>query len=307
MTRHLVTGGAGLIGSHLVGQLLTDPSNRVVVLDDLSTGRLKNLLIGHFRLTVIEQSVVEPIPGSYDYIWHLACPASPPAYQRDPIGTINTCFRGTENVLKLAKRHNCPVLLASTSEIYGDPLQHPQAESYLGNVNTLGPRACYDEGKRIAETLAANYFIEHGTHVRIARIFNTYGPRMSPTDGRVISNFICQSLKDEHHTIYGDGSSTRSFCYVNDTVKALLKIMDSKGSIVYNVGNPAEITILELSKLIASKVGVKQKITTLDRPQDDPVKRRPDITKIQTDLDWRPTIDLSEGLSYTIAYFNNAL
>lgn len=306
MTHHLVTGGAGLIGSHLVDRLLLQ-GDHVTVVDNFSTGSKGNLWHTMSNLTVLEQCVTEYIDGNYDYIWHLACPASPPAYQKDPLQTLDTCYIGTSNVLRKAAASGAKLLFTSTSEIYGDPLQHPQSEDYHGNVNTIGPRACYDEGKRVAESLVYNYWLQQDSYVRIARIFNTYGPRMSPSDGRVISNFITQSLNGQPHTIYGDGSVTRSFCFVTDTVDALIRIMHSKGSIVYNVGNPDEITLLQLSSLVHAALGVNPQVIVKPRPTDDPVRRKPDISRIQHDLSWSPTISLSEGLQLTISYFKHAL
>ncbi len=307
MTTHLVTGAAGLIGSHLVDRLLLDPKNQVTALDDLSTGRTKNLWTSNANLGLKIQCVTDHIYGQYDFIWHLACPASPPAYQLDPIKTITTCYRGTENVLKKANKDGSRLLIASTSEIYGDPLEHPQQESYFGNVNTLGPRACYDEGKRISETLAYNYWLSNNVDVKLVRIFNTYGPRMSVNDGRVISNFICQSLTNQPHTIYGDGSTTRSFCFVLDTVEALIRVMASKGSLVYNVGNPAEITIKQLSDTIHKQLNKTPSVNYKEQPTDDPVRRKPDISKIYADLNWSPQIQLEEGLKESIFYFKNVL
>ena len=307
MVLSLVTGAAGFIGSHLTKQLLDDGHN-VLGVDDLSSGQLRNItpLLDNPQFSFVKADISsEPFHGQKpDYIWHLACPASPPRYQADPLQTIATCYQGTLNMLELAHQSKATILLASTSEIYGQPLVHPQDESYFGNVNTLGPRACYDEGKRIAETLAFEYWMQKKVNIKIARIFNTYGPNMRLDDGRVVTNFIGQFLNNKPLTIYGDGFTTRSFCYVTDTVDALRLIMESSGEYLYNVGNPQEISLIDLARSIAPFFNInKPQILWLDKPQDDPVRRKPDISKIQSKLGWQPKIDLSTGLSETIHYF----
>lgn len=309
--RILVTGGAGFIGSTLCKKLL-DTNNKVVCIDNLFSGTLDNLkdLLENENFTFINHDVIEPMTihhGIIDQIYHLACPASPPVYQTDPIFTIKTNFLGTLNTLNLALHHNATILLASTSEIYGDPDVNPQTEEYWGNVNPIGIRSCYDEGKRIAETLTMEYHRKHGTNVRIARIFNTYGPRMRIDDGRVVSNFINQGLQNKDITIYGDGTQTRSLCYVDDTVDGLIKLMNNtttSGPI--NIGNPEkEITINELAKIIADKTVAISNIVYHDLPKDDPCRRRPDITKANTILNWHPTISLQEGLNRTVDFFRS--
>lgn len=307
MVLSLVTGAAGFIGSHLTKQLLDD-GHHVIGIDNLSSGQLSNItpLLDNQNFSFIKADVATNLllDQKFDFIWHLACPASPPRYQEDPLQTIATCYQGTLNMLELAHKTNATILLASTSEIYGQPLVHPQEESYFGNVNTLGPRACYDEGKRIAETLAFNYWMQKQVNIKIARIFNTYGPNMRLDDGRVITNFIGQLLNGKPLTIYGDGLTTRSFCYVSDTVNALRLIMTSEGEYLYNVGNPQEISLLtlvdELERLTNS---TGRSIHWLDKPQDDPVRRKPDISKIYSKLGWKPKIDLHDGLKQTIDYF----
>ena len=306
--KHLITGAAGFIGSHLVDKLLA-AGDEVIALDNFLTGRSKNIK-HHFddkKFEFLQQDVIDEIDCKPDAIWHLACPASPIHYQADPLRTIETCYKGTLNVLQLAKKTNAKLLIASTSEVYGDPLIHPQSEQYLGNVNPVGPRACYDEGKRIAETLAFNFWAEYQVQVKIARIFNTYGPRMSPDDGRVISNFIVQALSGQRLTIYGDGKTTRSFCFVKDTVEGLMQIMQSNGDLVFNVGNPNEIDLLCLASLIAEKTFTTASFVHLDKPQDDPQRRMPEISKLTKATGWSPITDLSDGLDQTISYFKNEL
>jgi UDP-glucuronate decarboxylase len=306
--KHLITGAAGFIGSHLVDKLLA-AGDEVIALDNFLTGRSKNIK-HHFddkKFQFLQQDVIDEIDCKPDAIWHLACPASPIHYQADPLRTIETCYKGTLNVLQLAKKTNAKLLIASTSEVYGDPLIHPQSEQYLGNVNPVGPRACYDEGKRIAETLAFNFWAEYQVQVKIARIFNTYGPRMSPDDGRVISNFIVQALSGQRLTIYGDGKTTRSFCFVKDTVEGLMQIMQSNGDLVFNVGNPNEIDLLCLASLIAEKTFTTASFVHLDKPQDDPQRRMPEISKLTQATGWSPTTALSDGLDQTISYFKNEL
>lgn len=309
MALHLITGAAGFIGSNLLGRLL-ESGQSVIAVDNLSTGSKANLAQyeKNPNLKFIQKDVESfDITEKVDQIWHLACPASPVHYQANPIKTIRTCYEGTVNVLEIAKRCKAPILIASTSEVYGDPLIHPQTEEYLGNVNTLGPRACYDEGKRIAETIAFNYWSEYGVKVKIARIFNTYGPNMSIDDGRVVSNFIAQALQNKPITIYGDGSTTRSFCFVDDTVDALQLIAGSSGKLTYNVGNPNEISLMDLADLIKSLTWSISGITYKARPQDDPKRRMPDISKIQSEIGWEPSVSLMHGLARTILYFKKVL
>ncbi|MDR3502986.1 MAG: SDR family oxidoreductase [Legionella sp.] len=312
--RVLVTGGAGFIGSHLCEKLLNQ-GNEVICLDNLYTGSLRN--IKHLRddhdFEFMRHDITEPLLVEVDEIYNLACPASPVHYQYDPIKTLKTNVIGACNVLGLAKRLNCKVLQASTSEVYGDALQHPQRESYWGNVNPNGIRACYDEGKRAAETLFFDYFRQHGVRIKVVRIFNTYGPRMNPDDGRVVSNFMVQALRGQDITIYGDGSQTRSFCYVDDMVNALVKMMETKDKVAgpINLGNPVEFTIKELAeltlKICAFSVDKPSKIVYSALPADDPRQRRPDISKAKIYLDWEPTTDLRSGLYKVHDYFNNVL
>lgn len=308
MTRILVTGGAGFLGSHLCDRLIED-GHKVVALDNLSTGRRENVAHLHdnpnFELVVHDVTVAFSL-GKFDEIYNLACPASPKAYQATPIRTLMTSFMGTARMLELAKDCEAKFLQASTSEVYGDPEQHPQTEDYWGNVNPLGPRACYDEGKRAAETLCRDFEEFHSGEgaIRIARIFNTYGPRMRPDDGRVVSNFITQAAAGKALTIHGDGCQTRSFCYVDDMVEGLVRLMEAQPPpLVVNLGNPEEITILEL----AWKLGaILDKEIVLDHkpfPADDPVRRCPDISKARDELDWAPVVSLTEGLEKTVAYF----
>ena len=305
----VVTGGAGFIGSHLIDTLLAR-GNSVICLDNLFTGSKENI-VGHLNnphFEFIRHDVVMPIMLEVDQIYHLACPASPVHYQGNPIKTLKTSVLGTLNMLGLAKRVGARILLASTSEVYGDPKEHPQPETYFGNVNPVGPRACYDEGKRAAETLMVGYRDYNGVDVCIARIFNTYGPRMLPNDGRVVSNFICQVIRGMDLTVYGDGSQTRSFCYVSDMVGGLIGLMESNESGPINLGNPHEVTISELSETILQMIpdtgsGIRHK----DLPQDDPTRRRPDISKATALLDWQPKVALETGLEATIAYFRQSL
>lgn len=302
----LITGGAGFLGSHLARRLSAE-GHRITILDDLSTGRLCN--ITDQRIAFIEGDVetYSIASESYDQIYNLACPASPPAYQRNPIKTINTSFRGMTNVLNSAVVHGSRVLQASTSEIYGDPLVHPQKEDYWGNVNPIGIRSCYDEGKRIAETLCADYHRTYATEVRIMRIFNTYGPNMDPKDGRVVSNFIMQALKNEPITIYGDGSQTRSFCYVSDLVDGMIRLMNSNVTYPVNIGNPVEFTVLQLAELVMEMTGSKSSINRLPLPSDDPTRRRPNIDRASALLGWSPKVSLEQGLKPTIEYFSKCL
>ena len=307
MENIVVTGGAGFVGSHLCDAIIAQDQN-VICMDDLSTGRRKN--IAHLEgknFKFFEHDVTEPISAKADAIFNLACPASPVHYQADPIRTFKTNVYGALNVLELARAQNIPVIHSSTSEVYGDPQVHPQTESYWGHVNPTGIRACYDEGKRGAETLCFDYQRQHNVQVKVARIFNTYGPRMRPDDGRVVSNFIVSALAGEDLTVYGDGSQTRSFCYVDDMVAAFSKLKDSDPSFSgpVNLGNPGEFTILELADLVLSFVGGTSKIANMDLPQDDPRQRKPDISLAKSALGWEPKVDLKDGLLETIAYFRS--
>ncbi len=309
MAQILVTGGAGFIGSHLVEYLLQQ-GHEVLSLDNYFTGSKENLrhLLGQPRLELIRHDIVNPIMLEVEQIYHLACPASPVHYQYNPVKTIKTNVMGTLNMLGLAKRVKARILLASTSEVYGDPQVHPQREDYWGNVNPIGPRSCYDEGKRVAETLMTDYHRQNGVDIRIARIFNTYGPRMAVQDGRVISNFIVQALTGQAITIYGDGSQTRSFCYVSDLVKGLVTLMDCEGCHEpVNLGNPEEYSILELAEKILALTGSPSRLSFRELPKDDPVKRRPDITRARQLLGWQPSVTLEDGLKATIPYFVHKL
>ena len=302
----LVTGGAGFIGSHLVEALL-ERGETVLCLDNFFTGSKKNILsfAGKSHFELIRHDVVEPILLEVDQIYHLACPASPVHYQNNPIKTLKTSVLGTLNMLGLAKRVKAKILLSSTSEVYGDPEVHPQPESYHGNVNPVGPRACYDEGKRAAETLMVGYRDYNHVNIAIARIFNTYGPRMLPNDGRVVSNFICQALLGNDLTIYGDGTQTRSFCYVSDMVKGLISLMESSEQGPVNLGNPQEVTIEELARTVLKLIpGSSSKITYLPLPKDDPLRRKPDISLAGSALQWTPQVDLVVGLVETVKYFH---
>jgi UDP-glucuronate decarboxylase len=306
--RILVTGGAGFIGSHLIDRLLKE-QQEVICLDNFYTGTKQNIRkwLGSPNFELIRHDITEPIRLEVDRIYHLACPASPVHYQHNPIKTTKVSFLGTSNMLGLAKRIQARILLASTSEVYGDPDIHPQPEEYHGNVNTIGIRSCYDEGKRIAETLCFDYHREHNLEIRIARIFNTYGPRMLENDGRVVSNFIAQSLKGHPLTVYGDGSQTRSFCYVSDLVDGLMKLMEGEHTGPINLGNPEEYTILQLAEKVRDKINPDREIIFKPLPQDDPRKRKPDITKAKTLLNWQPTISLETGLTETIAEFKQRI
>ena len=302
--RVLVTGGAGFLGSHLCERLIA-AGDDVICLDNFFTGRRQNVdhLIDSHAFELLRHDVCDPIQLEVDEIYHLACPASPIHYQKNPVRTIRTCVQGTLNVLDLAREVHARVLIASTSEVYGDPLTHPQQESYWGNVNPIGPRACYDEGKRCAEALAVSYARQYGVAVRISRIFNTYGPRMLENDGRVVSNFIVQCLRGEDITVFGDGQQTRSFCYVDDLIDAFTRLMASDASDPVNLGNPGEFSMLELAEKVRALTGSRSKIVHAPLPKDDPVRRRPDITRAIEQLGWRPTIDLDAGLRRTIDYF----
>ncbi|MEG0027763.1 MAG: UDP-glucuronic acid decarboxylase family protein [Aurantimicrobium sp.] len=306
--RILVTGGAGFLGSNLI-DLLIARGDEVVCVDNYYTGRSENIahLLSHDRFTFIEHDIIAPltVDGELDQIYNLACPASPPHYQRDPIFTMKTSVYGSINMLQLAVDKGARILQASTSEVYGDPHVHPQPEGYWGNVNTIGIRSCYDEGKRAAESLFFDFARQFGTEIKIMRIFNTYGPRMDPADGRVVSNFIVQALQGEDITIYGDGSQTRSFCYVDDLIAGMVSLMDSPSEITgpINIGNPGEFTVLELAHKVIDMTGSSSKITLLPLPQDDPQQRKPDLTKANSELGWSPKVPLESGLEPTIAYF----
>ena len=303
--RILVTGGAGFLGSHLCDRLLKD-GNEVVCIDNLFTGRKQNVahLLANPHFEFVRHDIIDPFKFEVDQIYNLACPASPVHYQYNPIKTIKTSVIGSINCLGLAKRVKARVFQASTSEIYGDPLVHPQPESYWGNVNTIGKRSCYDEGKRAAETLFFDYHREHKVDIRVIRIFNTYGPRMHEADGRVVSNFIVQALRGDDITIYGDGTQTRSFCYVDDLIEGFVRFMAQTETVgPMNLGNPGEFTMLELAELTLKLVGGKSKIVHKALPADDPRQRRPDITLAKKVLKWQPKVKLEEGLKRTIAYF----
>jgi UDP-glucuronate decarboxylase len=307
--RILVTGGAGFLGSHLCDRLINE-GHEILCLDNFFTGRRQNIahLLQNPKFELIRHDVIDPFKVEVDQIYNLACPASPPHYQYNPIKTTKTSVMGAINCLGLAKRVRARVFLASTSEVYGDPTVHPQDESYWGNVNPIGRRSCYDEGKRCAETLFFDYHRENGVDIRVVRIFNTYGPRMLADDGRVVSNFIVQALKGENLTVYGDGSQTRSFCYVDDLIDGFLRLMNQEKTVgPVNIGNPGEFTMLELAELVLKKVGGKSKVTNLPLPADDPKQRRPDISLAKEALGWEPKVPLEEGLERTIAYFRQAI
>ncbi len=307
--RILVTGGAGFLGSHLCERLLKK-GHEVLCLDNFFTGRKKNIqdLMKHPGFELVRHDVVQPILLEVDKIYHLACPASPVHYQYNPVKTIKTNVIGTLHMLGLAKRVKARMLLASTSEVYGDPAEHPQKETYWGNVNPIGIRSCYDEGKRVAETFTMDYHRQNKVDVKIVRIFNTYGPRMLPDDGRVVSNFIVQALKGEDITVYGDGSQTRSFCYVDDLIDGMVRMMESENFIgPVNIGNPEEYTILDLARKIIAMTGSKSKITRKPLPSDDPTQRKPDITLANQKLGWQPKVSVDEGLKRTIEYFRKEL
>jgi UDP-glucuronate decarboxylase len=307
--RILVTGGAGFLGSHLCERLILQ-GHDVVCLDNFFTGRKTNIqhLIANPRFELVRYDIIDPFKFEVDRIYNLACPASPPHYQFNPIKTLKTSVMGAINCLGLAKRVKARVFQASTSEVYGDPAVHPQPESYWGNVNPIGLRSCYDEGKRCAETLFFDYHREHGVDIRVVRIFNTYGPRMLADDGRVVSNFIVQALRGHDLTVYGDGSQTRSFCYVDDLVEGFLRFMEQDACVgPMNLGNPGEFTMLQLAELVLKKVGGPSRITHKPLPSDDPKQRRPDISLAQKHLRWEPTVPLADGLEKTIAYFRQSL
>lgn len=304
--RILITGGSGFIGSHLSDRLLTE-GHDVLVVDNFYTSSRENIshLLGNPKFEIIRHDVTAPLAVEVDAIYHLACPASPVHYQRFPVQTIKTSVLGSLNMLELANRLQIPILLSSTSEVYGDPQISPQVEEYWGNVNPIGIRACYDEGKRAAETLFFDFHRQYGVNIKVARIFNTYGPNMSPDDGRVVSNFIMQALRSEDITIYGDGSQTRSFCYVDDLVTGLIKLMESPDSVhgPINLGNPIERTVKNLAELVIAKTKSKSKIINHDLPEDDPKQRKPDISKAREILNWEPKMDIEQGLENTIKYF----
>lgn len=304
--RILVTGGAGFIGSHLIDRLMAD-GHEVICVDNFYTGHKRNILkwFNHPYFELIRHDITEPIRLEADQIYHLACPASPVHYQYNPVKTIKTNVLGTMNMLGLAKRVKARILLASTSEVYGDPEVHPQTEDYRGNVNPIGIRSCYDEGKRVAETLAFDYHRQNGVDIRVARIFNTYGTRMLENDGRVVSNFIVQSLKGIPLTVYGDGSQTRSFCYVSDLVEGLIRLMNGEHIGPINLGNPDEYTILELAQKIQHMVNPEAEIIFKPLPEDDPKQRQPNITLAKTWLSWQPTVPLAEGLKLTVQDFRD--
>ena len=308
VVRNLVTGGLGFIGSHLIDRLMK-ANEEVICLDNTFSGRKSNLIHwwDHPLFEFIRHDVTDPIRLEVDRIWHLACPASPVHYQRNPIKTAKINFLGTYNMLGLARRVNARILLASTSEVYGDPEIHPQPESYMGHVNPIGIRSCYDEGKRIAETLCFDYKRMHEIEIRVARIFNTYGPRMLPQDGRVVSNFIVQALENKPITIYGNGSQTRSFCYVDDLIDGLFRLMNSNSTGPINIGNPKEFTILELANLIRMKINPSLDFIYKPLPEDDPKQRMPLIHKAKKNLGWEPKISLNIGLDKTIDYFKEEI
>lgn len=311
MNRVLVTGGAGFVGSHLCERLLAQ-GDEVICLDNFFTGRRRNVehLLGHRHFELVRHDVVQPVLLEVDRIYNLACPASPVHYQYNAVKTVKTSVMGAINMLGLAKRTRARILQASTSEVYGDPELHPQPESYWGHVNPIGIRSCYDEGKRVAETLFMDYHRQNGVDIRIVRIFNTYGPRMHPNDGRVVSNFVVQALQGKDITLYGAGDQTRSFCYVDDLVEGLMRLMETTGESMHlpvNIGNPGEFTIRELAEKVIQQTGSRSRISTEPLPADDPRQRKPDITRAEEVLGWKPTIDLERGLERTIAYFREEL
>jgi UDP-glucuronate decarboxylase len=306
--RVLVTGGAGFLGSHLIDRLLRE-GNEVVCADNLFTGTKRNIenLHANPRFEFIRHDVTFPLYVEVDEIYNLACPASPIQYQHDPVQTTKTSVHGAINMLGLAKRLKCRILQASTSEVYGDPAVHPQTEDYWGHVNPIGPRSCYDEGKRCAETLFFDYHRQCNLDIKVARIFNTYGPRMHPSDGRVVSNFIIQALNNQPITLYGDGNQTRSFCYVDDLIDGLLRLMNSPASLIgpVNLGNPVEFTMRELADLVLAETGSSSTLVNQPLPQDDPRQRQPNISLAKEQLDWSPRVNLADGLKPTVAYFRS--
>jgi len=306
----LITGGAGFIGSHLCERLLND-GNDVLCVDNYFTGTKSNIahLLENHQFELMRHDVTFPLYVEVDQIYNMACPASPVHYQYDPVQTTKTSVHGAINMLGLAKRVNARIFQASTSEVYGDPTQHPQQESYWGNVNPIGPRSCYDEGKRCAETLFFDYFRQHNLDIKVGRIFNTYGPRMRPDDGRVISNFIVQALTEKDITVYGEGDQTRSFCYVDDLVEGILRLMATEKGVTgpMNLGNPIEYTIFEIAEIIVDQIGSKSKIIFETLPEDDPKQRQPDVSFAKSELNWEPKTQLKEGLDKTIQYFDKML
>jgi len=306
--RILITGGAGFLGSHLCDRMI-EAGNEVICLDNYFTGRRHNIthLLNHPNFELVRHDVIDPIKLEVDQIYNLACPASPIHYQYNAIKTMKTSVMGAINMLGLARRTKARILQASTSEVYGDPLVHPQPEDYWGHVNPIGIRSCYDEGKRCAETLFVDYHRQNGVDIRIMRIFNTYGPRMNAEDGRVVSNFIVQALQGEPITIYGEGSQTRSFCYCDDNIEGMIRLMEGAHIGPINIGNPNEFTMLELANEVIELTGSKSEIVHLELPQDDPRQRQPDITLAKKELDWEPKTELREGLRKTIAYFEAEL
>lgn len=308
--RALVSGGSGFLGSHLCDRLLAR-GQEVLCVDNLFTGQKRNIAHLHDnpKFEFMRHDVTFPLFVEVDQIWNLACPASPIHYQHDPVQTTKTSVHGAINMLGLAKRLGAKILQASTSEVYGDPSVHPQTEDYWGNVNPIGPRSCYDEGKRCAETLFFDYYRQHKLRIKVIRIFNTYGPRMHPADGRVVSNFIVQALKGEPITIYGEGTQTRSFCYVDDLVEGMIRLMDTGDDITgpINIGNPGEFTMIELAEAVLKLTGSKSKLVRMPLPADDPKQRKPDITRARTHLGWEPRVKLEDGLKETIAYFRGLL
>ncbi|MEI7833266.1 MAG: UDP-glucuronic acid decarboxylase family protein [bacterium] len=308
--RVLVTGGSGFIGSHVCERLL-DEGCEVLCVDNFFSSSRANVehLLGNRRFELMRHDVTFPLYVEVDEIYNLACPASPVHYQHDPVQTLKTSVHGAINMLGLAKRTRAKILQSSTSEVYGDPEVHPQEEEYWGHVNPIGIRSCYDEGKRCAETLFFDYHRQHGVKIKVVRIFNTYGPRMHPNDGRVVSNFIVQALRGEDITIYGDGMQTRSFCFVSDLVEGFMRMMATGDEVIgpINLGNPGEFTMLELAELVLELVGAKSKIIFMPLPKDDPTRRRPDITRAKKTLGWEPTVQLREGLTTTIAYFKDEI
>lgn len=309
MKKILVTGGAGFVGAHLCKRLLQDKNNYVICVDNLYTGRLSNLesIINNPRFEFVNHNIIQPLDIPVEEIYNLACPASPPHYQKYPTYTTKTCVIGIINMLELATKYHAKIMQFSTSEVYGDPFVHPQVESYRGNVNPIGIRSCYDEGKRVAETLCFDYNREFGTRIKVIRIFNTYGPLMDPNDGRVVSNLILQALKDEDITLYGDGTQTRSFCYVDDLIEGIVRMMSSRDDFLgpINLGNPSEFTIKSLAEIILEMTNSKSILTYCPLPSDDPLQRKPDISLAKKELDgWEPRIPLREGLKLTIEYFS---
>ena len=308
--RALVTGGAGFVGSHLCDRLISDGYD-VLCVDNYYSSTKNNVahLMSNSRFEVVRHDVTFPLYLEVDEIYHLACPASPIHYQRDPVQTIKTAVHGSINMLGLAKRTGAKILTTSTSEVYGDPTVHPQVESYWGNVNPIGPRACYDEGKRAAETLFFDYHRQHGLRIKVARLFNTYGPRMHPNDGRVVSNFIVAALKNQPMPIYGDGSQTRSFQYIDDLIDGLVALMQSTDAVTgpINLGNPREFTIAKLAELVLNKTGSSGGVENRPLPQDDPIRRQPDISRAREELGWEPHVALADGLDRTIEYFRDVL